>query len=191
MRLFFAIAFPADTVRRIEQVQRALRERVGDDGVRWTGPDQYHYTLKFLGEQSLSRAQTAVELATAIAEEFEPFALTLSGVGAFPNTDRPSILWLGASGGADRVATLASRLDEVLSRRGFPRERKPVSAHLTLARIKTYAGEAAAAKLLKSVPQAECGDLLVDRFFLMRSTMQPAGSIYEVVREFQFAKRGA
>lgn len=184
MRLFFAVAVPDEVLERVGAIQTQLRERIGDEGVRWTRPDQFHYTLKFLGEQSFQRAETAVEVATAIAEEGAPFEMTLSGVGAFPNDQRPSILWVGAAQGADELVTLATRLDDVLSRRGFPHDKKPLKAHLTLARIKTYAGEAAAARTLRSAPDADCGSFRVDRFVLMRSILKPTGSEYSILKEF-------
>ena len=141
--------------------------------------------MKFLGELPFHRAEAAADIATAIAGETGPFEFSVSGLGAFPNNRRPSTLWIGATEGADALVALAARLDDVLSRRGFPRERKPVKAHLTLARIKTYAGEAAAARTLQTVPQADAGSFQVDRFALMRSTLKPDGSEYSVLREFE------
>lgn len=184
MRLFFAVSIPDEQIERITDVQQMLRDRIGDDGVRWTRPDQYHYTLKFLGEQSFKRAETAVEVADAIASESGTFDFKLSGMGAFPNSQRPSNIWIGATDGAEQLAALAARIDDVLSRRGFPRERKPVKAHLTLARIKTYAGEQAAARMLRNPEEICFGTFVVDRFVLMRSILSPKGSEYSVLREF-------
>jgi RNA 2',3'-cyclic 3'-phosphodiesterase len=185
MRLFFAVTVPPEVVEAIAEVQREVRATVRDSGARWTRPEKFHYTLKFLGEQTFERAQTAVGVGEAIAQEGSRFSFTLSGIGAFPNLQRPATLWLGASQGADELCALAGRLDDVLSRRGFPREKKPAVPHLTLGRIKTYAAEQEAVKVLRTPPRAECGTFVVDRFVLMRSALTPGGFEYSVLREFE------
>lgn len=186
MRLFFAVTIPEEMVAQVQAVQQELRAVIGDEGVRWTRPEQFHYTLKFLGEQPLKRVYEAIEVARTLRETQAPFALTLGGVGAFPNNERPSVLWLGAHLGGDTLAELADRLDAALYRRRFRREPRPHKAHLTLARIKSYAGEAAAARLLRNHRVGELGGFVVDRFVLMKSILKPNGSEYTVVEEFRF-----
>jgi 2'-5' RNA ligase len=191
MRLFFAVTIPDELVQRTLEAQQALRKLVGDEGVRWTKPEQFHYTLKFLGEQNAARAEKAVESASAIREAHCQFTLALGGLGAFPNSQRPSTLWLGATEGADALTNLAADLDAMLTKQGFPRENKPLKAHLTLGRIKTYVGEAAAARALRKRAEepewSDLGTLQVDRFVLMRSVLKPEGSEYTVVDEYRFA----
>lgn len=186
MRLFFAVTIPEGIIARVQAVQQELRAVIGDDGVRWTRPEQFHYTLKFLGEQPIKRAYEAIEVAQTLCDEQAPFALILGGIGAFPNNERPSVLWLGAHAGGDTLVDLAERLDAALFRRRFRREPRPHKAHLTLARIKSYAGEAAAARLLRNHRVGELGSFVVDRFVLMESILKPDGSEYTVVEEFRF-----
>src|SRR5690242_12742449 len=150
MRLFFAITISEELILKISETQNRLRAKIGDDGVRWTTPEQFHFTLKFLGEQPAHRTQQAIDAGFAICEGLKPFDLTVGGLGAFPNAQRPGVLWAGASEGGEQFAHLAESLDALLARLSFPRERKPLSAHLTLARIKGYAGEKAAVRALRS-----------------------------------------
>jgi 2'-5' RNA ligase len=190
MRLFFAVNLPDELIQRAVDAQQALRKLVGDEGIRWTKPEQFHYTLKFLGELNVARAEKAVASASAIREAHHPFMLTLGGLGAFPNSQRPSTLWLGATEGAEALTQLAADLDAMLAKQGFPRENKPLKAHLTLGRIKTYAGETAAARALRKTTEephwADLGSFQVNRFVLMRSVLKPEGSEYTVVDEFEF-----
>jgi RNA 2',3'-cyclic 3'-phosphodiesterase len=186
MRLFFAVTLPEEIIARTAAQQEELRAKAGDEGIKWTRPEQFHYTLKFLGEQPALKAHKAAETAKAVAVGAQPFELTLGGVGAFPNSNRPSVLWLGATSGAELLIDLATRLEMALVRQGFSRENKPPKAHLTLARMKTYAGETAAARLLRGVEVGEVGAFTVDRFVLMQSTLKPSGSEYAVVEQFTF-----
>lgn len=186
MRLFFAVTLSEEIIEKILAVQEELRADLSDDGIRWTKPEQFHYTLKFLGEQPLARAYQAVDAAQAVREAERPFTLALGGVGAFPNSSRPSVLWLGATEGGEELRELAARLDKALAGRKFPAEKQPLKAHLTLARIRTYHGEAAVARALKTLQIGEIGRTTVDRFVLMQSVLKPSGSEYTVIETFRF-----
>lgn len=191
MRLFFAVTLPEELAARVLEAQARLRAVVGEEGIRWTESAQFHYTLKFLGELPPLRGQQVAETAKALGETLAPFDLNLHGLGAFPNPERPSVLWVGAQEGADRLVEVAGRLDDILARQGIKRENKSMKAHLTLARIKTYNGEIAAARALRRSTGSEgfedIGSVYVDRFVLMQSHLKPEGSEYAVVEEFKFS----
>jgi RNA 2',3'-cyclic 3'-phosphodiesterase len=186
MRLFFAVLLPDEMITAVQTAQDQIKARAGESDIRWTQPEQFHYTLKFLGEQAAPKARAAVEVAQVVAARTAPFTLTLAGAGAFPSSDRPSTLWIGASDGAEEMSRLAAELDKGLVGQGMPREKRAMKAHLTLARIKTYKGEAAAARALRNVEIGEIGSITVDRFCLMQSDLRPTGSVYTVVEEFGF-----
>src|SRR5579872_7322984 len=111
MRLFFAVTLPDDIIERVSAVQQELRAIAGDEGIRWTRPEQFHYTLKFLGEQPAPRARKAIEAALAAREGQPAMEISLGGVGAFPNPQRPGVLWVGAKEGAEKLTDFAARLD--------------------------------------------------------------------------------
>jgi 2'-5' RNA ligase len=184
MRLFFAVTLPEEIIARVTDVQQNLRKAIGDVGVKWIRPEQFHYTLRFLGEQPAHSAHVAVEVAQAVAADCEEFDFSLSGIGAFPNIQRPSILWVGASTGVEPLTNLANTLEWRLQRAGFRKEAQDFNAHLTISRIKGYAGEIAAVKTLKSADIGELGTVRLDRFVLMQSVLKPTGSEYTVVEEF-------
>lgn len=184
MRLFFAVQIPAEAVERILAVQSDLRGRLKGPGVKWTRPENLHYTLKFLGEQTGARTLRADESAAEAAPGTAAFEMAVSGLGAFPNDERPSILWLGASAGGDQLASLADGLDAALSRRRFPRERRPVKAHLTLARVVGYAEEETASRILRLAQVGEVARFAVTDFVLMQSILHPTGPEYQVLKRY-------
>ncbi len=188
MRLFFAITIPEEIIAKVAQAQAQLRRQIGDDGVKWTRPEQFHYTLKFLGEQPPQRAYRAVEAAIAVCREQKPFTFAIGEVGAFPNNRRPGTLWIGATEGVGPMTDLALNLDRALAKEQFPREKRPLKAHLTLARIQTYVGETAAARALQSAQVEELGRFEVSRMALMQSHLKPSGAEYEIVETFQFKR---
>lgn len=184
MRLFFAVNLPADTLERVTEVRDSVRAALGDDGIRWPGPEQFHYTLKFLGELPQRRAYQAVEAAQQVAAGSDAFQLTLSGIGAFPSPERASVVWLGAAAGAEPLVDLAQRLDRALAGRGFRREREPLKPHLTIARVKGYAGEASVARTLPGLVVPDVATFLVDRIALMQSVLHPTGATHTLVEAF-------
>jgi 2'-5' RNA ligase len=185
MRFFFAVTLSKEIIARVTDVQQNLRKAIGDVGVKWTRPEQFHYTLRFLGEQPAPKAHIAVEAAQAVAADCKEFDFSLGGIGAFPNSQRPTILWIGASAGVEELTSLANTLEWRLQRAGFRKENQDFNAHLTISRIKGYAGEIAAVKSLKTADVGELGTVRVDRFVLMQSVLKPTGSEYTVVEEIR------
>ncbi len=66
-----------------------------------------------------------------------PFGLEIRGVGAFPNPQRPRVVWAGVGDGSETLQGVATRLRQGLSSRGFPTELRPFVPHLTLTRIRS------------------------------------------------------
>lgn len=188
MRLFFAIPIPLEAIASITAVQRDLRSRIPTSGVSWTRPEQFHYTLKFLGEIEPDRAYKAIEAAQQVGDAEPPFELALAGVGAFPGPERPNVLWLGATEGAESVVRIANRLDAALARLRFRRENRPPTAHLTLARIKSYEAEAQAARAVAESTVGEVTRIGIESMVLMQSHLSSKGSEYVAVERFTLRK---
>ena len=186
MRLFFAVLLPDEMISRVADAQEGLKREITDSGVKWTRPEQFHFTVKFLGATPPEKLQSILAAARSARDGRNSFEVSLGGLGAFPTMNRPGILWVGVKKGAESLASLALQLDGILVKYGYKIEKRPLTPHITLARIKTYSGEAEAAKILKTAHIDEIGTVSVDRFVLMRSTLQPTGSEYTVVEEFPY-----
>src|SRR5215471_16910115 len=80
----------------------ALQESLAKTGasVKWVTPESMHVTLLFLGEVDDRELHAVCRAVQEIAAREPPFPLRVSGVGAFPNTRRPKILWAGITDGA-------------------------------------------------------------------------------------------
>lgn len=186
MRLFFAIVPPVEIVKAVEAVQADLRERCGNARLEWTLPEQFHFTVRFLGETNLRQAERALESGQVAVQDRNPFEVEISGAGAFPNITRPSVCWVGAGCGADPFLNLASTLDAALQFRNFPPDKQGAKPHLTLARAKTYDGEAILAKVLRTWAVDVLGTFTIDKLLLMQSRPSKSGTEYIVVRELPF-----
>jgi len=154
-------------------------------GVRWIPEGQLHFTLKFLGEIGPDRVEAAraatAAAARAAAESPKapgPFRLALEGLGSFPPRGPARILWAGCGEGAEELTGLSLAVEEAFVAAGFPREARPFSPHLTLARVKDPAAGRRLAQLLPSVPPEPFGVVRVAGLVLFRSELTRGGPEY-------------
>ena len=57
---------------------------------------QTHITLRFIGDVDDSKVKKIVRSVADAVQDIDPFDITLTGAGCFPNAKRPSVLWIGA-----------------------------------------------------------------------------------------------
>jgi 2'-5' RNA ligase len=115
-----------------------------------------------------------------------PVNVPLDRLGAFPRPESPRVLWVGPSenwergGEATRIAEIYGAIEQACEGLGFLRETRPFSPHLTLARIKVgerHVGVALAKAGVLDRPHS-LGSLAVKSVVLMKSELQPTGSVY-------------
>jgi 2'-5' RNA ligase len=171
-RIFVGLRPPDDVLRELERDIAPRRSRV--EGWRWTPPDEWHITLRFLGSTTQARA-VAVAIGAAAART-PAFSVQLGGVGAFPSPQRARTLWLGFEQGEHRVSTLERALALPLDKVGFEPERRRFFPHLTLCRIRD---ETDARMALVQLGRGTVGPRwTVDELVLFESTGGSAGERY-------------
>lgn len=135
LRVFIALAIPPESkaalTRTIDQLREALPR-----GVRWVDPEGIHLTLKFLGNIPQTMLNPVLEGMARSAQGFPSFKLGLEGLGVFPNSREPRVLWAGAQGDLDSLSQLQQRIEEEISPLGFAPERRSFNPHLTLGRVR-------------------------------------------------------
>jgi 2'-5' RNA ligase len=193
MRLFIALELESSVRERLKAIQASLRREVDPRWVRWVQPDGIHLTLKFLGEVDAARvADLEAALARQVAHH-APCRFQVAEVGAFPNPDRARVLWVGLREGGRSLATLQEGIEEALEGVGFPRERRPFAAHLTIGRVRDGIGaqaQAGLARVLRAFPGFEPVDTDADEVRLIRSELRPEGAVHTVLRVYGLGEEG-
>ena len=192
LRLFVACELPGDVRDGLGRVEADLRR--GDRvGLRWVRPEGIHVTLKFLGGVDETRVE---EITAALAAAIEPFELRLrpATVGGFPSAGlragggaRLRVIWVGLEGDIEGLAALAARVEAALQPLGFPAERRPFAAHLTLARVPDRASAVERRELSELVGgyrMPELPPMVLTQVALMRSILGPNGSVYNRLAGF-------
>jgi 2'-5' RNA ligase len=168
VRLFLAVELP-DAVK--ERLSR-LRELFAAHGrsVKWTAAPLLHITVRFLGELPASRVPTVLSASRRAALEVEPFTLHLDNLGAFPNSRSPRVLWVGLTpdSGCQSFQQLFASAEDALEVQGFTRERRTLSPHVTLGRVREEVRAPERAAIGQTMQRAQRG-LTIDEEFLVRS----------------------
>ncbi|NPV85622.1 MAG: RNA 2',3'-cyclic phosphodiesterase [Anaerolineae bacterium] len=180
LRAFIAIDLSEEVKAEIGMVLRKL-QAVSPVPVKWVSPDNIHLTLKFLGDIQPAQVERVGQFLRTEICQFSSFSLTLTGLGAFPNMNRPRVIWIGI-GDQPLLLSLQAVIEKGLERLGFPAEQRSFKPHLTLGRVKdsaTVGDLKAIAKRLSEIEPRFLASQQVRFVCLYRSILQPAGPIYE------------
>jgi len=180
IRSFIAIELPQNVQHGLGQLRSEL-ERAEHPFVKWVNTENIHVTLKFLGNIPFKQVEEIAKAIEEASKRIPPFHLEISGLGAFPNINRPRVIWVGIRGEMNNLQKLQQNIDSALAPFGFAKEERPFIPHLTLARIKEGASSAerkSIGELLISARFEISYYIGVETISLMRSQLTPEGAIY-------------
>ena len=190
MRLFVAVELDEAVRIAAERTAGMLRDRLRGTRLdaRWVTADKLHFTLVFIGHVDDAHAD---RFAAAIQRPFvrAAFPIRLGTCGVFPPSGPPRVIWIGVAEGAEALRELQHDVVVRLEPLGFEAERRPFSAHLTLARVKDIDRRASrhARGIVTAAPPPDAASL-VARVTLFRSHLSPQGSRYEPLAHGELAQ---
>lgn len=191
MRTFLAVEIGEELCQHLAQIQQDFKQRLNrhtTDEIRitWVQAASIHLTVKFLGDTDERLVETLREALAEVVRPHLPIHIPLERIGAFPHARQPRVLWIGppeewaSSQDAMRLEALHRVVERCCQSVGFAPEGRPLSPHLTLARIKD--GQRSAGQALAGsgvLDQAlSAGSFLVASIVLMKSELRPAGPHY-------------
>lgn len=177
MRLFVALELPFELRTRLSRLATGLA------GARWLPPENYHLTLRFLGEMPGHRAE---ELDSALAAmRCRSFTLQLSGVGLFEKAGRPQALWVGVERNP-QLDHLQTKIETAVQRIGFEPERRRFTPHVTVARLDN-ASPSKLAEWVQANNLLRADPVAVEHFTLFSSHLGKEGAVYTPEVEYTLA----
>ncbi|MBN2099322.1 MAG: RNA 2',3'-cyclic phosphodiesterase [Dehalococcoidia bacterium] len=180
VRSFIAISLPDDVRAELTSLEYKLKARQ-HPFVKWVDPESMHLTLRFLGNVAIDYVPEIAGAMSRVAYAHPPFKLQVAGTGAFPNWQRPQVVWVGVGGELDRLNDLQNGLESELSPLGFPPESRLFSAHLTLGRLRDRVTPDDRRRFAEFAQMVEFKTGLsfdVSAIRLMKSQLTPSGPIY-------------
>jgi 2'-5' RNA ligase len=110
-----------------------------------------------------------------------PFSFTVRDIGCFPDTRRPSVIWIGLHEPSGALLHLQKAVEAQLTPLGYPPEERAFKPHLTLGRIDRGASLTdlrQIGEVIRTASVGELGTVRVTGISLMKSDLQPGGSVY-------------
>ncbi len=177
-RLFIALDLPEDVVGTLDRLCEGL------PGVRWTEIEQFHLTLRFIGEIERGAFYEIGEALTSVSHP--PFELALKGLGQFPPRGAPHTLWAGVEDPAGALPALRRRIERVLQESGLEPERRKFVPHVTLGRFKAPPPEERFASYLFRRNLFRTERFPVSSFALYSSQLRPEGALHTMEASYDF-----
>jgi RNA 2',3'-cyclic 3'-phosphodiesterase len=163
VRAFFAL-WPEEAAR--SATMAAARSMHAVLGGRLTRADSLHLTLVFLGDVPVARLEALARVGAGVA--FEPFVLALDRAGCWPHN---GIGWLAPAAVPPPLSALVGALRARVEALGVEAERRAYVPHVTVVRKARCA----------PLPMLAPIEWRVRDFVLVRSTLAPGGSAYEII----------
>jgi 2'-5' RNA ligase len=174
VRAFFGLPLPE--AQRAALADFLARCTDAAPGFRWTSGANLHLTIRFIGQADLAAVEGIADRLSATS--LPAFDVALGDLGTFRRGRLVRVVWQGLASGSEAVAALARQVDAECAAGGFPSEKRPFQAHLTLARARAREGA-----VLPALPQHPRSDpWRADELVLYQSRLGRTGAVYEPLR---------
>jgi 2'-5' RNA ligase len=185
-RLFVAISVPDAVRNEMIRVQCELQPLVPRGAVRWAKPEQFHLTLRFLGDVPVERVPALQETVNAVCLGSPALCLRAQGVGFFPNARSPRVIWAGVDDDENRLAELQEKIESAV--RPFTAEQggEDFAGHVTLGRFKQF-NRLEIRELTtraETMKDRQFGEWTAREIEIIRSELSPAGARYTLLAAF-------
>jgi len=126
-RLFTALEIPRSAAMSLSLLRGGL------PGARWIDVENYHITLRFIGDVDNRTADEIVDRLDRI--DRPEFSLQLSGTGSF-GSKKPHSVYAGVSP-TEEMYALQGEIERICQRIGLPPDPRKFTPHVTLARLRS------------------------------------------------------
>lgn len=180
LRTFLAIDIGDSLRKRLVGLQEKFSEVSA--GVKWVEKENLHLTLLFLGDIDDRDLMKVCRTADRVTQQHSPIAMTLQGVGCFPNMRRPRTIWAGIGTGATEVTRLFEDLAGEFEEQGLYRpENRPFAPHVTLGRVGKETDSEALSRELTKPLQWRGGETTAGEVLALSSDLTSDGPVYTVL----------
>lgn len=155
-----------------------------DERISWVSDQNFHLTLRFIGDTTREQLYELVDRCEIIAEKFNSFEIEIKGAGYFKSKGKPRVLLLKISDSLD-LRKLAKDVEKNVGDTGFHNELKSFRPHLTLGRIKYLDSGTKFCSILDELVELKYQKVKVSEFILYQSVLKPEGRTYNPIKIFK------
>ncbi|HWV43104.1 RNA 2',3'-cyclic phosphodiesterase [Pseudorhodoplanes sp.] len=179
-RIFTAIEIPADVAQMLTFLRGGL------PGARWIDQDNYHITLRFIGDVDVNVAQDVASMLDSVNRA--PFELRLEGLASFGGKKPRAVFAEVAPSAA--LMELQAEHERLMQRVGLEPEGRKYTPHVTLARLRDSSSRQVA-DYLSERGSFRSAPFRVERFVLYSSRASVGGGPYVVEEAYPLSALAA
>lgn len=184
-RLFIAIKLIPDD--NLLGTYYSLKQAFRYDKIRWVNPDNFHITLKFLGNTSEDKIDVISEVINNTVKPFSMFKIDFDSTGVFGSRYKPRVIWFGIKDN-EQLKRLGVELINNIDDSGIPKDRQNFVPHLTIGRITKIVDKHTFNNKIKEVKDVFLQQTTIDRVVLFESILSSTGSRYNEICSFSLKK---
>ena len=188
LRLFVALRIPEEVKTAISGAQTELRERLPAGGITWTKPEQFHLTLKFLGNVETHRVDSLTKALLSACLRLGPLHLRAERMGAFPSLRFARVIWVGLNDAEQKLQPVQQTVESACFPFTAEKSEDRFSGHVTLARVKRLARSEAPvlAGLVNGMEKRFFGSWTANELELMQSELGAEGARHTCIEKVTF-----
>jgi RNA 2',3'-cyclic 3'-phosphodiesterase len=176
-RLFTGLEIPPRVAQSLAMMRGGL------PGARWIDPENYHLTLRFIGDIDDALARDIAGLLGRVQRS--GFELRLDGLSSFGGR-KPRALVAAAAAATPALMELQAEHERLLQRLGLEPEGRKYTPHVTLARLRDSSSRQVA-DYLAARGHYRSSAFAVSRFVLFSSRASVGGGPYVVEEAYPLA----
>jgi 2'-5' RNA ligase len=176
LRLFTGLEIPSNVGQSLSMLRGGL------PGARWIDPENYHVTLRFIGDVDDTVAHEVASMLGRVRRE--PFELRVEDLKSFGGR-KPRAIVVSVEP-IQPLIELQSELERLMQRLGLEPEGRKFTPHVTLARLRD-ASSMEVADYLSARPMFRSLPFKISRFVLFSSRASTGGGPYVVEAAYPLA----
>jgi len=181
IRTFIAIKITPNA--EVQKLLQHFKNRFSNDRINWVDPNNFHLTLRFIGNTTREQLYELVDRLEDLFSEQSKFEITLEGAGYFKSKNQPRVLFIKLNE-SEELLQLVSEIEKQVVDCGFDGEQKTFRPHLTLGRIKSVENSSRFFSVLDEMPTKKYQKIEVKELILFQSILKQTGPKYRLIKTF-------
>lgn len=175
IRAFVAVEISSEAKNEIERIIKYLKTSKIE--AKWVDPAVMHGTLKFLGSVEIENIYNIAFRMRDILSKMDPFKISLSAIGTFPENKHPRAVWVGIDDKKRVMEKLHIEINKLIKEEGIISENRTFKPHITLCRIKSPKNTPRLSGLIKAVKILPIVSF-ISEIVIFRSDLSPEGAVH-------------
>ena len=183
LRTFISIPVP----NSVKNVKQMLTSTCEDEKVviHWVKHNNLHITLHFLGFTPEKHIHQINKVLLNVTKSQKAFDLTITNTGKFPDSIKPSVLYLAVDGNLKALHKLVNNINKEISSIGYDKDVKKYTPHVTVGKI-SYPQKFKPDLTTFLNSSYDKIDFTVNKIQFMSSETLPDGVLYSSLNTFSF-----